>query len=112
LWTSIELFRAQEDPLSDRLEGLQSQAMVVAARATRQRRRAVGVVAFLPKQILYRLVKSYRIKLMKPSRNAAARPPSRRRCPTRWICWGLAAGVPEPKTGQECPAPNRLFCCK
>ena len=36
LWTAFELFRTQEDPLGDRLEGLQSQAMVVAARATRR----------------------------------------------------------------------------
>ena len=47
LWTAIELFRAQEDPLSDRLEGLQSQAMVVAARATRRKKSAQGLDRFL-----------------------------------------------------------------
>src|ERR1039458_1231410 len=47
LWTGIELFRAQEDPLSDRLEGLQSQAMVVAARATRRKKSARGLDRFL-----------------------------------------------------------------
>ena len=47
MWTSIELFRAQEDPLSDRLEGLQSQAMVVAARATRRKKSAQGLDRFL-----------------------------------------------------------------
>src|SRR5450759_5174800 len=47
LWTSIELFRAQEDPLSDRLEGLQSQAMVVAARASRRKKSAQGLDRFL-----------------------------------------------------------------
>ena len=43
LWTAFELFRTQEDPLSDRLEGLQSQAMVVAARATRRKKSAQGL---------------------------------------------------------------------
>ena len=38
IWTGMELFRNQEDPLGDRLEGLQSQAMVVAARAARRPR--------------------------------------------------------------------------
>ena len=47
LWTAFELFRAQEDPLSDRLEGLQSQAMVVAARATRRKKSAQGLDRFL-----------------------------------------------------------------
>src|SRR5450759_1893142 len=47
VWTSIELFRAQEDPLSERLEGLQSQAMVVAARATRRKKSAQGLDRFL-----------------------------------------------------------------
>jgi len=31
VWSGVELFRNQEDPLGDRLEALQSQAMVVAA---------------------------------------------------------------------------------
>jgi tight adherence protein C len=47
IWTSIELFRAQEDPLNDRLEGLQSQAMVVAARVTRRKKSAQGLDRFL-----------------------------------------------------------------
>ena len=47
LWTSMELFRAQEDPLGDRLEALQSQAMVVAARATRRKKSAQGLDRFL-----------------------------------------------------------------
>jgi len=38
IWTSIELFRDQEDPLGDRLEGLQSQALVVSSRATVRRK--------------------------------------------------------------------------
>ena len=47
LWTGFELFRTQEDPLGDRLEGLQSQAMVVAARATRRKQSARGLDKFL-----------------------------------------------------------------
>ena len=47
LWTGFELFRTQEDPLSDRLEGLQSQAMVVATRATRRKKSAQGLDRFL-----------------------------------------------------------------
>ena len=47
LWTSFELFRRQEDPLADRLEGLQSQAMVVASRATRRKQSAQGLDRFL-----------------------------------------------------------------
>jgi tight adherence protein C len=43
LWTGFELFRAQEDPLSDRLEELQSQAMVVAARTTRRKSSGSGL---------------------------------------------------------------------
>ncbi|MGA2725819.1 MAG: hypothetical protein ABSG79_25845 [Bryobacteraceae bacterium] len=46
IWTGMELFRNQEDPLGDRLEGLQSQAMVVAARAAR-RRQALAVYTIL-----------------------------------------------------------------
>ena len=38
LWTGFELFRAQEDPLGDRLEGLQSQALVVSSRTTVRRK--------------------------------------------------------------------------
>jgi tight adherence protein C len=47
IWTSFELFRAQEDPLGDRLEGLQSQAMVVSARSTRRKQSAQGLDRFL-----------------------------------------------------------------
>ena len=47
IWTGIELFRTQEDPLGDRLEGLQTQAMVVAARATRRKKSAQGLDRFL-----------------------------------------------------------------
>jgi tight adherence protein C len=47
LWTSMELFRAQEDPLGDRLEALQSQAMVVTARTTRRKKSAQGLDRFL-----------------------------------------------------------------
>ena len=39
-WAASELFRNQEDPLGDRLEELQSQSMVTAARASR--RKATG----------------------------------------------------------------------
>jgi tight adherence protein C len=38
IWTTIELFRAQEDPLADRLEALQSQAIVVSSRLTTRRK--------------------------------------------------------------------------
>jgi tight adherence protein C len=37
LWSGIEIFQNQEDPLGDRLEELQSQALVVAARTTRRK---------------------------------------------------------------------------
>jgi tight adherence protein C len=47
LWSGVELFRTQEDPLGDRLEGLQTQAMVVAARATRRKKSAQGLDRFL-----------------------------------------------------------------
>ncbi|MEO8593079.1 MAG: type II secretion system F family protein [Candidatus Solibacter sp.] len=47
VWTSIELFAPREDPLGDRLEGLQSQAMVATARATRRRKSAQGLDRFL-----------------------------------------------------------------
>jgi len=47
IWTGMELFRNQEDPLGDRLEGLQSQAMVVAARAARRKRTGRGLDRFL-----------------------------------------------------------------
>src|SRR5690349_11337328 len=35
-WSGIELFQSQEDPLGDRLEELQSQAMAAAARPSRR----------------------------------------------------------------------------
>jgi len=38
VWTSVEMFRTQEDPLGDRLEGLQSQALVVSSRVTTRRK--------------------------------------------------------------------------
>ena len=47
IWTGTELFRNQEDPLGDRLEGLQSQAMVVAARAASRKRAGRGLDRFL-----------------------------------------------------------------
>jgi tight adherence protein C len=47
IWSGAELFRNQEDPLGDRLEGLQSQAMVVAARAERRKRAGRGLDRFL-----------------------------------------------------------------
>jgi len=37
LWSGIEIFQTQEDPLGDRLEELQSQALVVAQRTTRRK---------------------------------------------------------------------------
>src|SRR6188508_3888054 len=43
LWTGMEIFRNQEDPLADRLEELQSQAMVVAARAARRKGSGTGL---------------------------------------------------------------------
>ena len=47
LWTGAEVFRNQEDPLGDRLEGLQSQAMVVAASARRRKHAGRGLDRFL-----------------------------------------------------------------
>jgi tight adherence protein C len=40
IWTSMELFRDQEDPLAERLEGLQSQALVVSSRISTRRKHA------------------------------------------------------------------------
>ena len=37
LWSGMEIFQNQEDPLGDRLEELQSQALVVAQRTTRRK---------------------------------------------------------------------------
>jgi tight adherence protein C len=51
-WSGIELFQQQEDPLGDRLEELQSQALVVAARTSRRvggsRNRILSLVALFP----------------------------------------------------------------
>jgi tight adherence protein C len=43
LWTGVELFRTQEDPLGDRLEELQSQALVVAQRSARRKTTGRGL---------------------------------------------------------------------
>ena len=44
LWTGFELFLTdRDDPLNDRLEGLQSQAMVATSRVTRRSRSATGL---------------------------------------------------------------------
>ena len=55
LWTGYELFFvSQEDPLSDRLEGLQSQAMVSTTRIARRKAggrgldRILGFIAAVP----------------------------------------------------------------
>jgi len=42
-WTGAELFRNQEDPLGDRLDGLQTQAMVATARAARRKNAGRGL---------------------------------------------------------------------
>ena len=46
-WTGVEIFRDREDPLGDRLDGLQSQAMVATARATRHKNAGRGLDRFL-----------------------------------------------------------------
>jgi tight adherence protein C len=43
LWSGTEIFGAQEDPLGDRLEELQSQALVVAQRAARRKMGGAGL---------------------------------------------------------------------
>jgi tight adherence protein C len=43
IWTSIELFREQEDPLAERLESLQSQALVVSSRVATRRKSGTGL---------------------------------------------------------------------
>jgi tight adherence protein C len=54
LWSGTEIFRAQEDPLGDRLEELQSQALVVAQRTARRKiggtglDRILSVVGMIP----------------------------------------------------------------
>jgi|RhiMethySRZTD1v2_1073278.scaffolds.fasta_scaffold223878_2 tight adherence protein C len=54
LWFGFEIFRNQEDPLGDRLEELQSQALVVAQRTARRKAGGTGadrllyVVSILP----------------------------------------------------------------
>jgi len=48
VWSGTELMRSQEDPLADRLEELQSQAMVVAQRgATRRKGRGIDRILYL-----------------------------------------------------------------
>jgi tight adherence protein C len=47
IWAGMELFRPQGDALGDRLDGLQSQAMVVAARAARRKSAGSGLDRFL-----------------------------------------------------------------
>jgi tight adherence protein C len=47
VWSGTELMRNQEDPLSDRLDELQSQAMVVAQRTTRRKGRGIDRVLYL-----------------------------------------------------------------
>ncbi len=51
-WSGMELFQKQEDPLGDRLEELQSQALVVSTRTARRsvrgRNRLLSFVAVLP----------------------------------------------------------------
>jgi tight adherence protein C len=54
LWSGTEIFRPREDPLGDRLEELQSQALVVAQRTARRKiggtglNRILSVVAMVP----------------------------------------------------------------
>jgi tight adherence protein C len=54
LWSGTEIFRNQEDPLGDRLDELQSQAMVAANRTVRRKLggtgidRVLGVIAMFP----------------------------------------------------------------
>ncbi|MBZ5620607.1 MAG: type II secretion system F family protein [Acidobacteriia bacterium] len=43
VWTGIELFRTQEDPLGDRLEELQSQALVATQRTARRKTTGRGL---------------------------------------------------------------------
>src|SRR5260370_11278973 len=46
-WTGVEIFRSQEDPLGDRLDGLQSQAMMATAHARRRKNAGRGLDRFL-----------------------------------------------------------------
>src|SRR5438105_14073540 len=54
MWSGVEIFRAQEDPLGDRLEELQSQALVAAQRTARRKiggtglDRILSMVAVIP----------------------------------------------------------------
>src|SRR3982751_111320 len=43
LWSGMEIFRTQEDPLGERLEELQSQALVVAQRTARRKIGGTGL---------------------------------------------------------------------
>src|ERR1044071_2394477 len=50
-WSGMELFQSQEDPLGERLEELQTQAMVAAPRTSRRkgsRSRILYVVSLFP----------------------------------------------------------------
>jgi len=47
VWSGAELLRNQEDPLADRLEELQSQAMVVAHRTARRKGRGIDRILYL-----------------------------------------------------------------
>ena len=47
LWSSLELFHNREDPLGDRLEQLQSQAVAVTTRTTRRKSSGTGLDRFL-----------------------------------------------------------------
>lgn len=44
LWSGMQLFQNEENPLADRLDELQSNAMVVSTRATRARKSGTGFV--------------------------------------------------------------------
>ena len=46
-WTGVEIFRSQEDPLGDRLDGLETQAMAATARAARRKNAGRGLDRFL-----------------------------------------------------------------
>jgi len=47
LWTGMELFRTQENPLGERLEELQSQALAGSQRTTRRKASGTGMDRFL-----------------------------------------------------------------
>src|SRR5438067_4061107 len=47
VWSGAELMRNQEDPLADRLDELQSQAMVLAQKTIRRKGRGVNRILYL-----------------------------------------------------------------